>query len=493
MSAGCPSTLPKTPSTSRKKGDTAQKQKPTLFGWLARQGAGPKAIELIVLALLAYLVKTELIDRLRPGSRQSAARVIVRPATNVAVHNAYTAAVRQLARKGLNRAPSMTAVEFGALVAAHTPQGEIGSTLTALTILHNRFYYGSETASAQDVTQAQDLLARPVPCATSVQTGSCTGAGNRAGRIGMRPRLVVLGSANMDLVVHSSHIAAPGETVLGHAFRQIPGGKGANQAVAAARLGAAVAFVGRVGNDAFGEQLRSCLQNAGIDATCLRSDPNEPTGVALIGVDDRGQNAITVASGANFRVDESDVEDASPFVAEASALLLQLEIPPGAVRHAISRARQSGIRVILNPAPASLADPLPDALLAQIDVLTPNEHEAAALLGYETTDGLDWMDAAARLHARGVKFVIITLGAEGCVLADATGVRHIPAIPVTAVDTTAAGDCFTGALAVALAEGRSPDAAAGFAAAAAAISVTRSGAQPSLPFRSEVDAALSTR
>ncbi len=309
----------------------------------------------------------------------------------------------------------------------------------------------------------------------------------------MKPRLVVIGSANMDLVVRSAHIPAPGETVLGEAFRQIPGGKGANQAVAAARLGAEVTFVGRVGPDLFGEAIRVGLQADGIDTTFLQTDPTEPTGVALIGVDAKGQNAITVASGANYKVTASDVEQAFSAIESASAVLLQMEIPVETVLYAAQRAHAAGVRVILNPAPASPTAPLPDSLLTQIDVLTPNEHEAAALLGYETIDGLDWESVASRLLDRGVKAVVVTLGENGCVLADGTGIRRLPAFAVTAVDTTAAGDCFTGALAVAIAEGRSLDEAARFAAQAAAISVTRAGAQPSLPTRSEVEAALPVR
>lgn len=309
----------------------------------------------------------------------------------------------------------------------------------------------------------------------------------------MKPLLVVIGSANMDLVVRSRRIAAPGETVLGEAFRQIPGGKGANQAVAAARLGADVAFVGRVGNDLFGEALRTSLQADGIDTTCLQTDPAEPTGVALITVDATGQNAITVASGANYQVDKSDIDTALPTIKRASALLLQLEIPRETILYAAQKAHGAGIQVLLNPAPVSLTDPLPDSLLSQIDVLTPNEYEASALLGRAYSPDSDWGEMAGLLLDKGVKAVVITLGAEGCILGDATGIRHLPAVAVTAVDTTAAGDCFTGALAVALAEGRSLDDAARFAAQAAAISVTRSGAQPSLPTRSEVESALRTR
>lgn len=309
----------------------------------------------------------------------------------------------------------------------------------------------------------------------------------------MSARLVVIGSANMDLVVRSQRIPAPGETVLGEAFRQIPGGKGANQAVAAARLGAEVAFVGRVGRDLFGEALRAGMQADGIDTTCLGVDPTEPTGVALIGVDAQGRNAITVASGANFQVSNLDIDAALPLLTEASAVLLQLEIPRETVLYAVRKAQELDVPVILNPAPISHGDPLPASLLAQIDVLTPNEHEAAALLGYPTTEGLNWENVARSLRKLGANSVIVTLGEAGCVLADTQGIRHVPAVPVSPVDTTAAGDCFTGALAVALGEGHSLEDAAHFAALAAAISVTRPGAQPSLPTRSEVEATFSTR
>ena len=309
----------------------------------------------------------------------------------------------------------------------------------------------------------------------------------------MKPRLVVIGSANMDLVVRSHRIPAPGETVLGDGFRQIPGGKGANQAVAAARLGAEVTFVGRVGIDLFGAAIREGLKADSIDTTSLRTDPTEPTGVALIGVDADGQNAIIVASGANYQVGTADVDAAFAAIGSASTMLLQLEIPLDTVVYAVQKAKEAGMRVILNPAPVSPNAPLPDSLLPQIDVLTPNEYEACALLGQEYRAEADWEATAGLLLARGVKAVVITLGEEGCILADASGVRRLPAVAVAAIDTTAAGDCFTGALALALAEGSSLDEAAHFAAHAAAISVTRPGAQPSLPTRFEVESALKAR
>lgn len=302
------------------------------------------------------------------------------------------------------------------------------------------------------------------------------------------PRLVVIGSANRDLVVRTERIPRPGETVLGGAFVMVPGGKGANQAVAAARLGARVQFVGRVGQDAFGDALLAGMTAAGIETQHALRDAEQPTGVALIGVDTEGQNAIIVAPGANHCVSVEDIDAARESIAAAEAVVIQLEIPQETVAHAVAVARSVGTRVLLNPAPVRHTNPLPDALLCQVDVLTPNEHEAASLLGRESAEGQDWEEVAVSLRAKGVNTVVITLGAEGCLLASAEGMQSVPALPVTPVDTTAAGDCFTGALAVALAEGQSLEAAAVFATRAAALSVTRLGAQPSLPTRAEVEA-----
>ena len=302
------------------------------------------------------------------------------------------------------------------------------------------------------------------------------------------PRLVVVGSANQDLVVRVEHIPAPGETVLGGAFVTLAGGKGANQAVAAARLGAHVQFVGRVGADAFGEALHAAMSESGVDLDHLLTDPRHPTGVALIGVDDAGQNAIIVAPGANGHVSPADIDAARRSIAAADAVVLQLEIPREAVAHAVEVAHEEGTRVILNPAPVSYTSPLPGDLLRRVTVLTPNEHEAANLLGLPSASGLSMDEVARSLRALGPDIVIITLGGEGCIVATETDTRHIPAVPVTPVDTTAAGDCFTGALAVALGEGRSIEAAARFAVRAASLSVTRMGAQPSLPLRADLDA-----
>jgi ribokinase len=304
----------------------------------------------------------------------------------------------------------------------------------------------------------------------------------------MKPKLVVAGSANRDLVVKTERIPAPGETVIGGAFVAAAGGKGGNQAVAAARLGAEVWFVGRVGQDAFGDALADEMEAAGIHIDFLSRDDAEPTGVALIGVDARGENAIIVAPGANHRLGRDDIVAALPAIAQAYAVIIQLEIPMEAVEAAIDMAAAAGTKVILNPAPVNQATPFPDSLLAKVDFLTPNEREAAQLLGYASPEGLDWETTAQRLRAKGIGAVVITVGEAGCVLADDIGTRRLPAFPVHAIDTTAAGDCFTGALATGLAEGLSLDDAACFACRAAALSVSRMGAQPSLPTRDEVDA-----
>ena len=301
-----------------------------------------------------------------------------------------------------------------------------------------------------------------------------------------KPRIIVIGSANMDLVVRCERIASPGETVLGGQFVTASGGKGANQAVAAARLGAEVVFVGRVGSDAFGKQLTSAMEGDGILTDHVIRDAQYPTGVALICVDAQGQNAITVAPGANNQVSQDDVMAAREAIAAADAVIIQLEIPLATVTFAVGLAHSLRTRVILNPAPIRLEEPLPADLLRQIDVLIPNAHEAANLLGYPSPKSHDMRAIARMLHERSQANVVVTLGSEGCLLATEAGCQHVAALPVTPIDTTAAGDCFTGALAVALCEGHSLAEAVVFATRAAALSVTRFGAQPSLPTRSEL-------
>jgi len=299
------------------------------------------------------------------------------------------------------------------------------------------------------------------------------------------PRIVVVGSSNTDMIVQAGRLPLPGETVLGGDLAIAPGGKGANQAVAAARLGAAVTFVARVGQDMFGQEALRNFQREGLDIRYLVQDPQAPSGVALIVVGPGGQNIIAVAPGANRRLTPADVEAARPAFAQARAVLLQLEIPIETVLAAAQAGRAAGATVILNPAPAP-SRPLPAALFEAVDILTPNETEATALTGKQEPE-----EAAAALLERGVGTVIVTLGAKGALVA--TGfdhMQHIPGFRVKAVDATAAGDAFNGGLAVALAQREALDAAVRYAHAVAALSVTRLGAQPSLPTAAEVEAFL---
>ena len=287
----------------------------------------------------------------------------------------------------------------------------------------------------------------------------------------------------MDMVVKTSHIPVPGETVLSGSFFMNPGGKGANQAVSVARLGGDVAFVSKVGNDVFGKQSTQLFEEEGIDIAHLLSDDTLPSGVALITVDRSGENSIVVASGANANLTPADLEDALEKIAGAGIVLMQLEIPMETVHFAAIYAVKHGVKVILNPAPANT---LPPKLLSCIDIITPNQSEAAMLSGINVTDAATAAQAAVAIHNLGVKSVIITMGAMGCVIYDKGEITLVPAQKVEAVDTTAAGDVFCGALAVALAEGGTLFDAVDFASRAAAISVTRMGAQPSIPYRKEL-------
>jgi ribokinase len=298
--------------------------------------------------------------------------------------------------------------------------------------------------------------------------------------------IVVAGSLNMDFVAQVDRPPLAGETVHGSGFRTIPGGKGANQACAAGRLGGRVQMIGRVGDDVFGEQLRESLRTAGVDVTAVRSTPGEASGVALILVDARGQNQIVIAAGANGRLTAADV-DAALADAHGGYLLLQLETPLDTVVAAAALGKRHGMTVILDPAPARA---LPAALLECVDVLTPNEREAMVLLGRQD-DTVSPDQASGIAHAirgLGVGAVILKLGENGAILSNVNTQRHFPAPRVDAVDTTAAGDTFNGALAVALADGRRIEDAIVFANRAAALSVTRFGAQASIPSRAELDA-----
>lgn len=305
---------------------------------------------------------------------------------------------------------------------------------------------------------------------------------------GMRPTIVVVGSANTDLVVRCPRIPRPGETVLGGSFLQASGGKGANQAVAAARLGADVRFVACVGGDAFGKAALAAYAAEGIATDRCRAD-SAASGVALILVDDRGENAIAVAPGANARLAPADVDRAAGAIRGAALLVLQLEVPMATVVHAARIAHAAGVPVLLDPAPVP-DDGLPPELMEMVTILKPNEAEAARLTGTAVEDVGGAVAAARSLRARGPRLVVVTLGSRGAVVADAEGEAPVAAFPVAAVDTTAAGDAFTGALAVGLAEGLPPREAARRAAAAGALATTRPGAQPSLPTRAECEAFL---
>ncbi|WP_030683718.1 ribokinase [Streptomyces sp. NRRL B-1347] len=294
----------------------------------------------------------------------------------------------------------------------------------------------------------------------------------------MAPHIVVLGSTNMDLVAYVPAAPRRGETVTGREFRTFPGGKGANQAVAAARAGATVSMIGAVGTDPFGTQLRTALDHSGVDVDLLRT-VDGATGTAHIVVDDDGGNAIVVVPGANATLTALTHGDEA-LIASADLLLLQLEVPLDGVVAAARHAREHGVRTVLTPAPAQ---PLPPELLAATDLLIPNEHEVTALTGI-TDPG-----AAARALLSQVPEVVVTLGAHGSLYAARdTGTVAVPAPRVTAVDSTGAGDTFVGALAVALGEGRPTSNALGWASAAAALSVQRPGAAASMPYRTEIDA-----
>jgi ribokinase len=298
------------------------------------------------------------------------------------------------------------------------------------------------------------------------------------------PRIVVVGSSNTDMIIKLDHIPQPGETILGGEFVTAAGGKGANQAVAAARAGGDVTFIARVGRDMFGEQALAGFVRDGIDVQYVSRDQGAPSGVALIFVAKDGENSIAVAGGANGRLCPTDVKRAKGSVAGASAVVMQLETPLETVQAAAELAVRAGVPVILNPAPAR---ELPDKLLKLVSILTPNETEAERLTGIAVTEQTTAALAADKLRARGVETVILTLGARGAFVTTASIREVVPGFRVKAVDTTAAGDVFNGALAVALGEGRPLIEAVRFANAAAAISVTRLGAQPSAPKRKEIE------
>jgi len=296
-------------------------------------------------------------------------------------------------------------------------------------------------------------------------------------------RLVVLGSLNVDLVVAGVRLPGPGETVTGGRFVMAAGGKGANQAVAAARLGAEVTLVAKVGRDVFGDQAIDNFRREGIRTDHILRDSEHHTGVALILVDQFGENLISVAAGANAALTPEEIETAADAIRSAGAVMLQLEIPMDAVCRAAELAAEAGVPVLLDPAPAA---PLPDRLWKCVTYLTPNETEAERLTGVAVGDEASARRAAAQLLANGARCAIVTLGARGALLADGDGMTLVPSRPVDAVDTTAAGDAFNGGLAWALGCGMPLMTAVRQACLVGALSATRLGAQPSLPNRDEL-------
>lgn len=301
--------------------------------------------------------------------------------------------------------------------------------------------------------------------------------------------LFIIGSLNMDLIVRTPRIPAPGETILGHAFSTAPGGKGANQAVAAAKLGAPVKMLGRVGADDFGKTLRAQLHRVGVDSQFVFKDANAATGVALISVDDAGQNSIIVAPGANGRVTRNDVDHARAALRAARVVVAQLEIPLDVVTYAMKIARDAGALTILNPAPAQS---LPRELFENIDVIVPNETEASQLTNIVVNDFNNATHAARALQQMGARHVIITMGNKGALwLGENAKAQHIAPFAIQAIDTTAAGDAFVGALAASLAREQDWTTSLRMASAAGALAATKLGAQPSLPTRAEVEEFLS--
>ncbi|WP_158145229.1 ribokinase [Vibrio metschnikovii] len=300
-------------------------------------------------------------------------------------------------------------------------------------------------------------------------------------------RLVVLGSVNADHVLQVPTFPRPGETLHGRNYQVIPGGKGANQAVAAARLKADIGFIACVGDDAFGIESCERFKRDGMDIRGVKVQADCPTGIAMIQVSDRGENSICLSAEANDRLTAEAIEDDLPSIRAASYLLMQLETPIDGIIKAAQVAKQAKTKVVLNPAPAR---ELPSSLLSCVDVITPNETEAQVLTGITVTDDATAQQAATVLHQQGIEIVIITLGAKGVWLSEHGRGQLIPGFRVSVTDTTAAGDTFNGAFVTGLLENMPLESAIKFAHAAAAISVTRFGAQTSIPTRQEVDEFL---
>jgi ribokinase len=297
------------------------------------------------------------------------------------------------------------------------------------------------------------------------------------------PKIIVVGSSNTDMVIQSARIPKPGETILGGSFFMNPGGKGANQAVAAARLGGEVHFICKVGQDVFGDMARQQFIQEGIHTEFVISDADLPSGVALINVDAQGENSITVASGANGALSMSDIEKADALFEVGDVLLIQLETPLQTVWETIQMAHKKGLKVILNPAPAA---EIPDEIYPYIFALTPNETETELLTGVEVHSLAKAQEAASILLNKGLSHLLITMGSQGAYYQSAETKNFIPTRQVQALDTTAAGDCFNGALAVAISQAKDWEPAIQFACEAATRSVTKMGAQASMPYLTDL-------
>ncbi len=296
-------------------------------------------------------------------------------------------------------------------------------------------------------------------------------------------KIVVVGSCNTDMVIKADRLPVPGETILGGTFFMNPGGKGANQAVAAARMGGSVTLISKTGNDVFGKQSVMLYNAENIKTDYVFSDPKHPSGVAMITVDSNGENCIVVASGANASLSPADIDKARKEIESSDLVLMQLEIPVETVEYVAEMAHRKGIPVILNPAPART---LPETLLKNLYIIIPNKSEAEILSGIKVTDQESARKAAAIISAKGVDIVVITLGSQGALIKEKEEYHFVEAFKVDTIDTTAAGDTFCGSVCVGLSEGKSISEAVEMAARAAALTVTRMGAQGSIPYRPEL-------
>ena len=306
----------------------------------------------------------------------------------------------------------------------------------------------------------------------------------------MATPIYIIGSSNTDMVVKAERLPAPGETILGGTFMMTAGGKGANQAVAAARLGGNVAFIANLGNDLFGKQALEQFKKENINTSFISLDESMPSGVALINVDAKGENCIAVAPGSNSKLTPASLHSFFNTLSLPALILAQLEIPIETVEYIIEQSARKSIPIIINPAPAAIIN---EALLKYVSVITPNESEAELLTGITIDNDQTARKAAKDFHKRGIKHVVLTLGKRGAYWSNQQDEGWVSSPVVTALDTTAAGDCFSGALAVALAEGKTLPEAVHFACVAASISVTRMGAQASMPTRTELDTFIKSK